>query len=212
MNIAVIGAAGKAGSRITHEALQRGHQVTAIVRHPEKLEEEVPFLQKDIFDLTKEDLQPFDAVINAFAAPLGKEELHVTAGRRLIDLLSGEQEAPRLMVVGGAGSLYTDGTKTVRVMDADGFPAAVYPTSSNQAKNLEDLQQAKDLNWTFISPSANFALGKRTGLYQTGDDTLLVNSEGKSYVSYEDFAAAFIDELEHPQHFNKRFTVVSELH
>ncbi|MFT8317789.1 MAG: NAD(P)-dependent oxidoreductase [Sporolactobacillus sp.] len=212
MKIAIIGAAGKAGSRITHEALQRGHQVTAIVRHPEKLEEKVPFLQKDIFDLTKEDLKPFDAVINTFAAPIGKEELHVTAGQKLIDLLSGEQEAPRLIVVGGAGSLYTDETKTVRVMDADGFPAAVYPTSSNQGKNFEELQQAKNLKWTFISPSANFALGKRTGHYQTGGDVLLTNSEGQSYVSYEDYAAAVIDELEHPQHLNERFTVVSELH
>lgn len=210
MNIAVIGAAGKAGSRITHEALQRGHHMTAIVRHPEKLEEAVPFLKKDIFDLTKKDLHPFDAVINAFAAPLGREELHVAAGRKLIALLSGEPKI-RLMVVGGAGSLYTDKAKTVRVMDADGFPAFVYPTASNQTKNFEDLQQAQNLNWTFISPSANFALGKRTGHYQIGDDVLLTNSEGQSYVSYEDYAAAFIDELENPRHLNKRFTVVSEL-
>lgn len=210
MNIAVIGAAGKAGTTILTEALTRGHQVTAVIRHPEKLQKELPFIQKDLFDLQKEDITGFDVVVNAISAPRGNEQLHVEAGRFLIDLLSGMSEK-RLLVVGGAGSLYTDETKTQQVMDSKGFPDFIYPTALNQAKNLADLEQTRELNWTFVSPSANFAVGRRTGHYHTGSDILLVNSQGQSYVSYEDFAAALLDEIEQPKHINQRFTVVSEL-
>lgn len=210
MNIAIIGAAGKAGSRILKEAVSRGQQVTAIVRYPEKLEHSgILCIKKDIFDLTSADLAPFDVVVNAFAAPLGKEELHVEAGRVLIRALSGSNHT-RLIVVGGAGSLYVDEAETTRVVDTPDFPKPFFATASNQAKNLQDLLHSRDLTWTFISPSALFALGKRTGHYRTGKDRLLVNSEGKSYVSYEDYAAAVVDEIEKPEHINERFTVVSE--
>lgn len=210
MKIAIIGAAGKAGSRILKEAAGRGHEVTAIVRHPEKLEDSgVPIIKKDIFDLTSEDLAPFGVVVNAFAAPQGKEHLHVEAGRSLIHALAGSGST-RLIVVGGAGSLYVDEAKTTRVVDTPDFPKQFYNTAVSQAKNLDDLKQSKNLSWTFISPSALFALGRRTGHYTTGKDRLLVNSEGKSYVSYEDYAAAVVDEIEKPEHINQRFTVVSE--
>lgn len=210
MNIAIIGAAGKAGSRILEEAKKRGHQVTAIVRNPEKLADpDLAFIQKDLFDLTREDLASFDVVVNAFSAPQDKENLHVEAGRKLIQLLSGVK-GTRLIVVGGAGSLYVDEAKTLRVVDTPDFPKIFFATASNQAKNLDELKATTALNWTFVSPSALFALGKRTGHYKTGKDHLLTNSEGKSYVSYEDYAAAVVDEIEKPEHFNERFTVVSE--
>jgi putative NADH-flavin reductase len=210
MNIAIIGAAGKAGSRIAQEAIRRGHQVTAIVRHPDQLTDStLHFIQKDLFDLTRDDLATFDVVVNAFSAPFGKEDLHVTAGRKLIELLTGISKT-RLIIVGGAGSLFVDKDMKKRVIDTPDFPDIFKATASNQAKNLEDLQKTTDLNWTFLSPSAIFALGKRTGHYKTGKDHLLVNSEGKSYVSYEDYAAAVIDEIETPKHVNERFTVVSE--
>lgn len=209
-NIAVIGATGKAGSRIVEEALQRGHEVTAIVRNASKLDNKhVSVVEKDIFDLKAEDLQQFDVVVNAFAAPSGQEQLHVDAGNVLIEALKGAK-ATRLIVVGGAGSLYVDEAKTVRVMDTPDFPALFLPTASNQGKNLDILLGTEGVNWTFLSPSANFALGKRTGSYQTGVDQLLINSKGESYVSYEDFAVAVVDEIEHPRHLNQRFTVVSE--
>lgn len=209
-NIAVIGATGKAGSRIVEEALQRGHEVTAIVRNASKLDNKhVSVVEKDIFDLKAEDLQQFDVVVNAFAAPSGQEQLHVDAGNVLIEALKGAK-ATRLIVVGGAGSLYVDEAKTVRVMDTPDFPALFLPTASNQGKNLDILLGTEGVNWTFLSPSANFALGKRTGSYQTGADQLLINSKGESYVSYEDFAVAVVDEIEHPRHLNQRFTVVSE--
>jgi putative NADH-flavin reductase len=210
MNIAIIGAAGKAGSCIAQEAIRRGHQVTAIVRHPDKLTDpNLHFIQKDLFDLTRDDLTTFDVVINAFSAPFGKEELHVKAGRKLIKLLTGISQT-RLIIVGGAGSLFVDKDKKIRVIDTPDFPDIFKATASNQAKNLEDLQNTTNLNWTFLSPSAIFALGKRTGHYKTGKDHLLINTSGKSFVSYEDYAAAVIDEVEAPKHIKERFTVVSE--
>ncbi|WP_100486076.1 NAD(P)-dependent oxidoreductase [Sporolactobacillus pectinivorans] len=208
MKIAIIGAAGKAGSRILKEASDRGHQVTAIVRHPEKVDKNIPYLQKDILELTRSDLEPFDVVVNAFSAPAGRGNIHIEAGRVLIRALSGTDT--RLIVVGGAGSLYVDEAETVRLIDTPEFPKQFFEAASKQTKNLEELQQSENLNWTFLSPSAMFALGKRTGHYKTGHNRLLVNSDGKSYVSYEDYAAALVDEMEHPEHLNERFTVVSE--
>ncbi|WNS45848.1 NAD(P)-dependent oxidoreductase [Paenibacillus sp. MMS20-IR301] len=210
MNIAVIGAGGKAGSKIVKEALSRGHEVTAIVRDASKAAgTKASVVEKDIFALTAEDLQRYDAVVNAFAAPFGQEHQHVDAGNVLIQAL---QNAPdtRLIVVGGAGSLYVDEAHSMKVVDTPGFPDFVKPTALNQGKNLEILQGTQGLRWTFVSPSANFAVGERRGAYVKGKDQLLVNSKGESYVSYADYAIAIVDELEHPQHIGERFTVVSE--
>ncbi|MFC7394807.1 NAD(P)-dependent oxidoreductase [Scopulibacillus cellulosilyticus] len=210
MKIGVIGATGKAGSRILKEAVNRGHDVTAIVRHASKItDKNTEVLEKDVFNLTSEDLKSFDVIVNAFGAPAGQEHLHVDAGRVLIQAL---KEAPntRLIVVGGAGSLFVDEEKTTRVMETPEFPKEFLQTAQNQGKNLEDLQQSNSISWTFISPSAIFMPGKRTGSYKTGKDHLLVNSIGESYVSMEDYAIAVVDEIEKPEHLNKRFTVVSE--
>lgn len=210
MKIGIIGAGGKAGGRILKEALDRGHEVTAIVRDRAKVSDSrVAVIEKDIFDLNSGDINQFDIIVNAYAAPAGQEHLHVDAGNVLIEALKGASNT-RLIVVGGAGSLYVDPDKTMRVVDTPDFPQEYYATASNQAKNLDILKQTDSIKWTFISPSALFALGKRTGSYQLGKDHLLVNSKGQSYVSYEDFAIAVIDEIENPKHVNERFTVVSE--
>ncbi|AIQ58106.1 NAD(P)-dependent oxidoreductase [Paenibacillus borealis] len=210
MKIAVIGAGGKAGSEIVKEALDRGHEVTAIVRNAAKVVgSKAAVLENDILSLTAEDLQGYDAVVNAFGAPFGQEHLHVEAGNVLIDALKNVPDT-RLVVVGGAGSLYVDEARAVKVVDTPGFPDFVKPTALNQAKNLEILQGTEGLRWTFVSPSANFAVGERTGAYVKGKDHLLVNSKGESYVSYADYAIAIVDELEQPQHIGERFTVVSE--
>ncbi|GIO37359.1 hypothetical protein J41TS12_22200 [Paenibacillus antibioticophila] len=209
--IAVIGANGKAGSRILGEAKQRGHQVTAIVRDASKLaEKDTAYIEKDIFQLTTADLEGFDVVVNAFAAPIGQEEQYVEAGNVLIEALRSKPET-RLFVVGGAGSLFVDEDQSLRLMDTPEFPDFVYPTASNAGKNLEALQAAEGLNWTYLSPSATFALGRRTGSYISGKDHVLVNSSGDSYVSYEDYAVAVVDEIEQPKHIRERFTVASEL-
>ncbi|WP_433944155.1 NAD(P)-dependent oxidoreductase [Paenibacillus sp. SN-8-1] len=208
--IGVIGASGKAGSRILKEAADRGHEVTAIVRDSSKLDQHGgAVLEKDIFELSREDLSPFDVVVNAFGASMGEEHLHVEAGNVLIEALKGTDI--RLIVVGGAGSLYVDEAQTIKVVDTPDFPDFVKPTALNQAKNLGILQGTEALKWTFISPSADFAIGSRSGSYQKGKDNLLVNSAGRSYVSYEDYAVAVVDEIENPQHIKERFTVVSDL-
>lgn len=211
MKIGIIGANGKAGSLIVKEAVDRGHEVTAIVRNEYRnTDQEVKTLKKSIFDLTTADLKGFDVIINAFGAVLGQEHLHVEAGRVLINIL---KDAPdiRLLVVGGAGSLFVDEEKTVRLMDTKEFPAEYKATAQNQGENLADLQKTSEIKWTFISPAAFFnPAGKRTGDYQLGKDNLILNAKGKSYISYADYAIAMLDEVENPKHVNQRFTVVGE--
>ncbi|MDF9759351.1 MULTISPECIES: NAD(P)-dependent oxidoreductase [Peribacillus] len=211
MKIGIIGASGKAGSMILKEALTRGHEVTAIVRDQAKVQIQGASVQeKDLFDLKAEDIKAFDVVVNAFGAAPGKEHLHVDAGKILIDAMKGAPQT-KLIVVGGAGSLFVDEAKTIRVLETPEFPKEYFATASNQSKNLEDLNNATGIQWTFISPSAFFdPQGNRTGEYKLGKDNLLVNSKGESYVSYADFALAVLDEIENPQHINQRFTVVAE--
>ncbi|MEV5039674.1 hypothetical protein CN563_13560 [Bacillus sp. AFS026049] len=211
MKIGIIGASGKAGSLILKEALTRGHEVTAIVRDEARVQiQGASVLEKDIFNLKEEDIKEFDVVVNAFGAAPGKEHLHVDAGKILIEAMKGAPQT-KLIVVGGAGSLFVDEAKTIRVLDTPEFPKEYFATAFNQSKNLGDLQNATDIQWTFISPSAFFdPQGNRTGRYKLGKDNLLVNSKGESYVSYADFALAVLDEIENPQHINQRFTVVAE--
>ncbi|MDQ6597136.1 NAD(P)-dependent oxidoreductase [Bacillus salipaludis] len=211
MKIGIIGASGKAGNFILKEAVSRGHEVTAIVREVSKLKDKsIAVIEKNIFDLTSDDVKKFDVLVNAFGAPLGEEQAHVDAGHSLIEALKGTNT--RAIIVGGAGSLYVDENKTVKVMDTPDFPDIFFPTAKGQGRNLQELQETSTITWTFISPSAVFdAEGKRTGSYQSGKDHLLVNSKGESYISYADYAIAVLDESENPQHINERFTVVGEV-
>lgn len=211
MKIGIIGASGKAGSLILKEAVSRGHEATAIVRDAAKVKSlNVAALEKNIFDLKTEDIKNFDNIVNAFNAPFGEEHLHVEAGRVLIEALKGAPQT-RLIVVGGAGSLFVDETKTVRKFETPEFPEAYFATAKNMGENLEELQNTSGVQWTYISPAGFFdAEGKRTGSYQKGGDQLIFNSKGQSYISYADYAIAVLDEIENPQHINERFTVVSE--
>lgn len=210
MKIGIVGATGKAGSLILDEAVKRRHEVTAIVRNASKLNNDnVKVIEKDVHDTWTEDFKGLDVVVNAFGAPLGEKDAHVEAGRVLINALSGT--GIRLIVVGGAGSLYVDDSRTMKVIDTPNFPDIFKPTAGGQSENLEELEQTTNLKWTFISPSAEFdAEGKRTGAYETGADVLLVNKSEESYISYADFAIAVIDEAENAEHVNERFTVVAE--
>lgn len=212
MKIGIIGATGKAGTLIMKEAKSRGHEVTAIVRNSQKLPEgeDAAVLEKDIFELDANDLKQFDAVVNAFGVPPEKAEQHVEAGRSLINALK-EAKDTRLLVVGGAGSLFVDEAKTTRLNETPEFPEAFKAIALNQSQNLSDLEQAEGVQWTFLSPAAFFdPEGKRTGKYQIGEDAFLVNRKGKSYISYKDYAIALVDEIENGWHINKRFTVVAE--
>ena len=210
MKIGIIGASGKVGSLVVEESIKRGHDVTAIVRNASKLSNiNINVLEKEIYNITSEDLKDLDVVINAFGAPLGEEEAHVKAGRALIEALKGSDT--RAIIVGGAGSLYVDEAQTTKLIDTPEFPEIFVPTAKGQGRNLEDLKASKDITWTFLSPSANFdAEGPKTGSYKVGKDNLLINSKGNSYVSYADYTLALLDEIENPHHKNERFTVASE--
>lgn len=211
MKIGIIGASGKAGSLILKEAVERGHEVTALVRDASKIQnKEVAVVEKNIFDIKSEDILKFDVVVNAFNAAPGEEHQHVEAGKVLIEALKGAPNT-RLVVVGGAGSLFVDEAKSVRVMETPDFPESYLPTATNMAKNLEELQSTSGIQWTYISPAGFFnPEGKRTGSYQKGGDVLTLNSKGESYISYADYAIAVLDEIENPHHKNERFSVVGE--
>ncbi|WP_017473570.1 NAD(P)-dependent oxidoreductase [Amphibacillus jilinensis] len=210
MKIGIIGATGKAGTLILKEAKQRGHDVTAIIRNKGKLtDQDVNVIEKNIFDLTKQDLSDFNVVVNAFNAPQGEEHLHVDSHHTLIEALKGTNT--KLIVVGGAGSLFVDEEKTTRLFNTPDFPDFVYPTASNMGKALDILSSTTDITWTHLSPAINFdPEGKRTGSYQLGKDHVITNRAGDSYISYADYAIAIVDEIENPKHENERFTVVGE--
>lgn len=208
VNVAIIGASGKAGQAILKESLARGLKTTAIVRNKSKISQDVPVIEKEAQSLTQEDLKNFDVVINAFGASPGHEDKHVEVGRVLINALKNTNT--RLIVVGGAGSLYVDEENKVRLLETEAFPKQFLPTATAQGQNLDELRASTDLKWTFISPAAFFdPEGARTGEYKTSNDKFILNSKNESYISYADYAIALVDEIEHPKHLNARFAVVS---
>lgn len=206
MKIAIIGANGRAGSRILAEAKKRGHDVTAIVRNAAKLSgRSVPVIEKDVLSLTTADLAPFEAVVNAFGAPSSQSHLHLEVAGHLVSVLKGRAK-PRLLIVGGAGSLLVD-DKGTKLVATDDFPPAYLPTATAMNQELEFLKTVRDVNWTFLSPSAVFEPGEKTGKYRLGDEQLLVDAQGNSRISMEDYAIAMLDELEAGLHIRERFTV-----
>lgn len=209
MKIAVICANGKAGQLIVKEAVNRGLDVTAFVRNENKTVAEKAVI-KDLFDLTSEDLKDFDAIVDAFGA-WTPETLpqHSTSLKHLCDVLSGTDT--RLLVVGGAGSLYLNPEHTVQVMDGPDFPEIFKPLATAQGKALEELRERNDVKWTFISPAGDFrAEGERTGKYILGGEELVLNSKGESVISYADYAVAMTDEIVNGNNICKRISVVSE--
>lgn len=209
MKIAVICANGKAGQLIVKEAIERGLDVTAVVRGENKSAAD-KVIVKDLFDLTSEDLRGFDAVVDAFGA-WAPETLpqHSTSLKVLCDALSGTDT--RLLVVGGAGSLYVNPEHTLQVMDGADFPEMFKPLAQAQGKALDELRTRTDVKWTFISPAADFqADGERTGKYIWGGEELTLNSKGESIISYADYAIAMVDEIEKGNHICERISVVKE--
>ena len=189
MKIAVVCANGKEGKLLVQEAVDRGLDVTAVVRGENRSAAE-KVLNKDLFQLTAEDLKGFDVVIDAFGA-WTEETLpqHSTSLKHLCDILSGTET--RLLVVGGAGSLYVNPEHTACVADGPDFPDAFKPLAAAMAKALSELRERRDVKWTYISPAADFqAEGEKTGKYILGGEELTVNSRGESIISYADYAAA----------------------
>lgn len=207
MKIAVVCANGKAGQLIVKEALGRGLDVTAVVRGGNRTEAS-QIIQKDLYDLTAADLKGFDVVVDAFGA-WTEDTLpqHSTSLKHLCDILSGTDV--RLLVVGGAGSLYVNPEHTAQVMDGPDFPNVFKPLASNMGKALAELRQRSDVKWTYVSPAGDFqAEGERTGKYILGCEELTLNGRGESVISYADYAIAMVDEAVSGGHIRQRISVV----
>lgn len=209
MKIAVVCANGKEGKILVKEALERGLDVTAVVRGDNRSDAQ-KVIRKDLFDLTTSDLEEFDVVIDAFGA-WTPETLpqHSTSLKHLCDLVSGSDT--RLLVVGGAGSLYVNPEHTAQVMDGEDFPDMFKPLASNMGKALDELRTRNDVKWTYISPAGDFqADGPKTGKYILGGEELTLNAKGESVISYADYAVAMIDEAVNGNHIRQRISVVAE--
>ena len=207
MKIAVVCANGKAGQLIVKEALNRGLDVTAFVRG-ENRSAAKQVVVKDLFDLTAADLKGYDVVVDAFGAWTPDVlPQHSASLKHLCDILSGTEV--RLLVVGGAGSLYVNPEHTVRVMDGPDFPEMFKPLANAQGKVLEELRSRDDVKWTFLSPACDFqADGERSGKYLLGGEEVTLNARGESIISYADYAIAMVDEAVNGNHIGQRISVV----
>ncbi|NWF77459.1 MAG: NAD(P)-dependent oxidoreductase [Chloroflexi bacterium] len=211
MKVVIIGASGNIGSYIRDEALARGHQVTAIVRHLEKITLQHPHLRVVKADILKDKVDELvkghDAVISAYNPGWNNPDIYNEQIKGYKAIISGVKKAgiKRLLVVGGAGSLEV--APGVQLIDTVTFPENIKGGVLATREVLYMLRKEQELEWTFLSPPASIAPGERTGRYRVGKDQLLKNEKGDSKISTQDYAVAMLDELEHPQHIRERFTV-----
>lgn len=212
MHIALIGATGQIGQHILSEALSRGHQVTAIVRSPEKLAPNPRLnpVQGSVYDTEAlaAQLKGMDAVISAFNPGWDDSNLPANQIKGTDSVITATKQAgvKRLLVVGGAGSLQVPGGG-IDVVDTPDFPAEWKEAAKAVRETLKHLRTETELDWTFLSPAAHIEPGERTGRFRLGADELLVDAKGESRISLPDYAVAMIDELESPQHSRQRFTL-----
>jgi uncharacterized protein len=212
LEIVVVGGAGMIGQRIVVEALERGHGVTLVVRDPSKIahvDERLSAVRGDVLDspAIAEQARGRDVVVSAVGAARAEEpdySLYRAAAESLVTALrSLGDDAPRLIVVGGVGSL----------VDASGrlllerVPEDRLPEHLGQKAALDFYGTVSDVRWTYVSPPARIAPGERIGSYRTGGDDLVTGADGKSSISMEDYAVAILDEIEAPRHVGRRFTV-----
>lgn len=201
MKIALVGASGAVGSRILHELAARGHQVTAIARDPSRIPA-APGATAVAGDARRvETLAPLLAGHDAVVSSIHFTDVDADA---LIAAVKAAQ-VRRYLVVGGAGSLAV--APGVALYDIPDFPAIYLAEAKAGGAFLARLKGEGDLDWTFLSPSAEFVPGERTGTFRLGTDELLVAASGRSFISYEDYAVALADEIEHRRHVRARFTV-----
>jgi putative NADH-flavin reductase len=199
--IAIIGATGRAGSQLVEEALRRGHSVVAIARNTDRLAGLPGITAKQVDALDADALQQ---AISGSDVVISAAHFATLPAAAVIGPVK-KAGVKRLLVVGGAGSLLLPGGG--RVIDSEGFPAEYKTEASAGAAFLDVLRQEKELDWTFLSPSAEFVETERTGTFRMGQDELLVSSTGRSWISFADYAIALIDEIESPKHSRQRFTV-----
>jgi putative NADH-flavin reductase len=207
MHIALYGATGKSGSRILNELLSRGHEVTAIVRDPAKLPEQkgLTIVQGDVSSAQEiaSKIAGADAVVSAYGPPADDTDQLLPVTERLIEGVK-SASIPRLLVVGGAGSLEV--APGVTIIESGHLPAEWLPIAVSHANALKLLQKS-DINWTYFSPAGFFVPGERTGKFRLGTNQLIANEQGDSRISLEDYAIALVDELEMPKHERARFTI-----
>ena len=210
MNIALIGASGYVGSALLQEALSRGHRVTALVSNSSRLAAQpgLEVVATDVVDgvALATQLQGRDALISAFSGHAQQDVFgYYVKGIRAIIAAAKQAGVPRLLVVGGAGSLEV--APGVQLVDTPVFPAQWKATAEGAREALNILRDERDLDWTMLSPAAHLEPGRRTGQFRLGTDQLLVDAAGESRISLEDYAVAMIDELETPSHARRRFAV-----
>lgn len=207
MKVAVVCANGRVAKEVIAEAVQRGVAVKAIMnKKEESLAQEA--IVKDLFDITYTDIADCDAVVDAFGA-WTPETLpqHSTSLKYLCDVLSGKNN--RLLIVGGAGSLYVNPEHTATVAEGKGFPEMFKPLASAMAAALAELRKRNDVKWTYLSPAGDFqADGERSGEYILGGEELTLNARGESIISYKDYAIAMVDEILKGNNIGKRISVV----
>lgn len=212
MKVALIGATGFVGTAVLNEALNRGYDVTAIARDPKKItstNDKLTLVAVDVYDADKlaEVLKGHDAVINTFNAGWANPDLYndFIKGSEAIQQATKLSGVKRLLIVGGAGSLYA--APGLQLVDTPQFPAE-WKTGATAARDyLNIIKKEEELDWTFLSPAINLHPGTRTGKFRLGTDEPVFATDGKSEISVEDMAVAILDELENNQFVKRRFTL-----
>ena len=207
MHVALYGATGHAGSRILTELLSRGHQVTAITRHPAKLNPQTNLTIKqgdvDSAAAIAANIKGADAVVSAYAPPADDTDQIIPVTQNFIEAVK-QAHVPRFLYVGGAASLEV--APGVTLLDSGHLPAEWQAIAKSHSDALALIKKS-DINWTSFSPAAFFEPGQRTGKFRLGKDQLISDAKGNSKISMEDYAIALVDELEKPQHERQRFTI-----
>ncbi|MBU0278888.1 NAD(P)-dependent oxidoreductase [Gemella sp. zg-1178] len=209
MKVAVLSSNGKVGSLVVDEFLSRGHEVTGFSRSENKSNVK-NFIKKDIFDLTKEDLAGYDVVVDAFGVWTEEEfPLFTKVTNHLSEILAGS--SVKLLIVGGAGSLYVDSDHKVQLLDTPDFPAEFYPLAKAMTDALAVQRTKNDVDWVFISPAADFVEdGEKTGQYIIAGEVFTVNEKGESIISYADYAAALVDIAESGKYSKERISLLGK--
>ena len=207
MNILVIGANGKAGHRIVEKALKAGHQVTGLVRREGAIEG-IPTIVKDALQLTKQELTQFDVVVNATSA-FTPDTYHLPADLTLLLVKALDNTNMRLIAIGGAGSLYVDEDHTVQLNDTSEFPKEFLARSKTHGKSDDILRKFSNVDWTMFTPPPILdAEGPESNDYVLGNENVILNKEGKPYISYATFAQILVDEINNHKFGRQRFTAV----
>lgn len=211
--VVLFGASGFVGSALLKEALNRELEVTAVVRHPEKIKienENLRVKKADVSSLEEvaEVCEGADAVISAFNPGWNNPNIYKETIEVYLTIIDGVKKADvhRFLMVGGAGSLFI--APGVRLMDSGEVPENLLPGVKALGDfYLDFLRKEKEVDWVFFSPAADMRPGVRSGRYRLGKDDMIVDAVGNSHISVEDYAAAMIDELEYPKHHQERFTI-----